>query len=445
MKQIIQRLIYVVFGLSIAFHLKAQTRSLTLDAIFQAAASGNKTIQVKLLEKTLTESTTAEVKSMLLPQIFFTSSYTYFLERPVIYLRDENQLPKANPVKYNGSLALDASINASYAITNPVAKAEIASTQIETDKKVQESKLFCEELAFQLSRLFYNTIFLKHQESVLLQSLERNKKALFDAKNLYLEGKALKTDTLNYMIDIQRLENGLSALANQIHINLLQIKRLCAFDLEMPIQLEGDLAIDSDIVTYIKNKEARENLLNERADIKLASLAIQSSQTDLKRYKSMYQPMLMSFAQYQVQSQADNFKLRAYTLPRTSLIGLKLQVPIYAGKRIQHQTSSAKLLSKKRELEKSELTDKAKAELSALTLRLSDEIKQWQTQQKSITAAQEAYQIIYERYQAGLSNRIELSDAELALTKSKLEEKSYLFSIKILETEIKKTLGKLNL
>lgn len=445
MKQIILKIIPVAIGLSIAFGLKAQTKSLTLDDIFRAAASGNKALQVKLLEKSMTESATSEVKSMLLPQIFLNSSYTYFLERPVIYLRDENQSPKVNPVKYNGSLALDASINATYAITNPAIKAEVKSMQIETDKKVQETKIASEEIAFQLSKLFYHSLFLKHQEFVLLQSLDRNKKALSDAKNLYLQGKALKTDTLNYTIAVQSIENGLSSLNNQIHINQLQIKRLCGFDLDMSFELQGDLSIESDIVNLINSKESLVNLLSERADIKLASLSIQSSQNELKRYKGMYQPMLMTFAQYQVQSQADNFKLRDYTLPRTSLIGLKLHVPIYSGKRLQYQTSSSRLLSKKRELEKLELSDKAKTEVSALGLQLSDEIKQWQTQQKNIAAAQEAYQIIYERYQAGLSNRIELSDAELALTKSKLEEKFYLFRIKMLETEIKKSLGKLNL
>ena len=100
---------------------------------------------------------------------------------------------------------------------------------------------------------------------------------------------------------------------------------------------------------------------------------------------------------------------------------------------------------KKNELEQIHLSEKIKTEQATLRLQLIDEIKKWRLQQKSIDAAQEAYQIIYERYQSGLSSRIELSDAELALTKSRLEEKSYIYKIKLIEIELKKSIGKLNL
>mgnify|MGYP001627366853 CR=1 FL=1 len=445
MKHIIYISIVINLVILCITKLNAQTKLLSIEDIFQAAATGNKDVQIKLLEKHQAESVKDETKSSMLPTVFLNSSYTFFTERPVIYLRDETLSPKANPVKYNGSLALDAAITANYNLTNSVVKKDIILANIETDKKDQEKNLVTEQLALQLSKLYYHTLFLKQQEKVLLQSIDRNKKALFDAKNLFYLGKSLKTDTLSYSIIIHQIQNSLSSLNNQIHINLLQLKQLCGYEENMNIDVKGDLAIDEDSINKLENDTSNDVSFSDRPDIKLATLSIQSSQNALKRFKALYQPALMAFAQYQVQSQADNFRFRDYTLPRTSFLGLKLQVPIYSGKRFHYQTNTTRIQLKKKELEHISLKEKIKTEQATLRLQLIDEIKKWQLQQKSIDAAQEAYQIIYERYQFGLSNRIELSDAELALTKSKLEEKSYAYRIKVIETELRKSFGKLNL
>lgn len=439
-------LTFIAFNLGILsfLTLNAQTKLVSIEDIFQAAATGNKDIQIKILEKNQAASIGNETKSARLPLVFLNSSYTFFTERPVIYLRDETLSPKVNPVRYNGSLALDASVHAKYTLTNAVIKKDILAAEIETRKKDEEKNLVAEELALQLSKFFYSTLFLKQQEKVLLQSLERNKKAFSDAKNLFHLGKSLKTDTLSYAIIIQQIENSITSLNNQIDINLLQIKQLCGYDDGIAIVLKGELSIDYNTINTLEKNDSSFSSL-ERPDVKLVSLSIQSSQNSLKRYKALYQPTLMAFAQYQVQSQADNFRFRDYSLPRTSFLGLKLQVPIYSGKRFQFQTNTVKIQLKKNELEQIHLSEKIKTEQATLRLQLIDEIKKWRLQQKSIDAAQEAYQIIYERYQYGLSSRIELSDAELALTKSRLEEKSYIYKIKLIEIELKKSIGKLNL
>ncbi len=56
-----------------------------------------------------------------------------------------------------------------------------------------------------------------------------------------------------------------------------------------------------------------------------------------------------------------------------------------------------------------------------------------------------SYNMISDRYQNGLSSRLELSDAELALTEAKMNEMNSIYRVKITKLKLDKALGVLQL
>ena len=84
-------------------------------------------------------------------------------------------------------------------------------------------------------------------------------------------------------------------------------------------------------------------------------------------------------------------------------------------------------------------------ELTTLKANSEDARNQWEIQQQNVQAAQINYTMMNDRYRYGLGSRLELTDAELALTKAKLDHLQATFSIRLIDLQVKRAMGILQL
>ena len=157
--------------------------------------------------------------------------------------------------------------------------------------------------------------------------------------------------------------------------------------------------------------------------------------------KAGFKPQLTAVAQYQVQNQADDLQTGNYRIPRTSFAGVRLTVPIYSGNRLKYKTTQAELTAKQNEIALSDLKNSIKTELVSLQARLKEAHDQWNIQQQNVKAAQINFNMMNDRYHHGLGSRLELTDAELALTKARLSNLQAVYTIRLLEFQSKKVMG----
>jgi outer membrane protein TolC len=154
---------------------------------------------------------------------------------------------------------------------------------------------------------------------------------------------------------------------------------------------------------------------------------------------------LWAVAQYQLQSQQDNLKIWDYGFPRTSFAGVRLSIPIYSGGRAKYKTAQSQFDMQQNDLAIAELKNGIQTELISLSANLQEAYNQWKIQQQNVDAAQINYTMMNDRYKNGLSNRLELTDAELALTKAKLDNLQSIYLIKLSEVQLQKAMGILRL
>ncbi len=84
-------------------------------------------------------------------------------------------------------------------------------------------------------------------------------------------------------------------------------------------------------------------------------------------------------------------------------------------------------------------------ELVTYSSNLQEAYNQWEIQQQNVTAAEISYSMMNDLYHYGLGTRLEFNDAELALTKAKLNNLQAVYTIKIFELQLKKSMGILQL
>lgn len=424
-----------------ANNIMAQTQELSLVQALQRASKGNRVLQMQLLESRKAAEAVKEAKSFLKPTVGLNSSYSIYAERPVIYLRNETTSPKVNDVKFGGRFAFDGAVTATYPILDPGTRSNIKLAGIHEAIAKETMKGTEEQLAMEISQLYLTIIFQKEEKQLLEQSLLRNQRALKDSRSLFMQGKNLKTDTLSNFISVQNLQAAISALDNNIHVYSLQLKQLMGIEEAIEFIYTDSMNTQSLVSDFLVSNSALPVAFDNRKDIKIYALQIDEANQQLNGIKASFKPQLSVIAQYQLQSQADNFRMKDYGLPRTSFAGVKLSIPIYSGGRLKYKTSQSALAIKQSELALAELMTKVKTELVSVSANLQEAYNQWQIQKQNVDAAQINYSMMNDRYRYGMGTRLELSDAELALTKAKLKNLESVYNIKILELQLKKSMG----
>lgn len=423
----------------------AQTKELNLQEALQLAAKGNRLLQVQALENRKAEAAVKEVKSFLLPSVTMNAGYNVYGERPVIYLRNESSLSKVNDVRYGGRFAFDGNITATYPILNSTLQSNIRIAGITEQIRKQETKNTEDELALNIAQLYLSMLLNKEQQIVLKQSMLRNERALQDSRSLFLQGKNLKTDTLSNYISVQNLKASISLLENNKKVMSVQFNQLLGLDDSTTFDLKGDFSgpLNENNLQDLNTRFAV--AIDNRKDVKIRSLEIEQSKELKEEAIASYKPQLWAIAQYQVQSQTDDFQFWNSSAPRTSFAGVRLSIPLYSGNRLKYKTAQSELSIKQNELALTELKSSIQTELVSLNANLQHAYNQWQIQQENVNAAQINYAMMNDRYHYGLGNRLELTDAELALTNAKLQALQSVFSIRLIEIQINKAMGLLSL
>ena len=433
--------IWIPLLLLSANNLSAQTKNLALDEAIQLARKGNRQLQIQALNNRVADEAVKEARSYLLPSVTANGSYSVYTERPVIYLRNETGSPKLDDVKYGGRYAFDGSITATYPLLKPVQQSNIRLAKINTLISREETKSTEEQLALQVSQLYLTVLLHQQQVQVLKQSLVRNELALKDSRSLFLQGKNLKTDTLSNYISIKNLEANISALENNIHVISTELKQLLAIDTEINIVYTDSLNVNDSRPTIDEGNTGLDLALNNRNDLKMQSLLVEQGKEKIDQERANFKPQLSAIAQYQLQSQADNLRIWNNGLPRTSFAGVRLNIPLYAGNRLKYRTTQAELSVKQNELALQEMKSSIHTELISLRANLDEAKRQWQIQEENVKAATINYTMMNDRYRYGLGSRLELTDAELALTKARLGNLQAVYAIRLAELQLMKAMG----
>jgi outer membrane protein TolC len=422
-----------------------QARTLSLKEAFTIASKANRQLLISKIEELKAEAVVTEARSNLSPNVSASGNYSFYTERPVIFLRNESSAKVVQGTKVGGRNNFSAAVVATYPLINLVFKSKIRTAGISERLQRKRTEDIESEIALEIGQQYLNVLLYKEQFALLTQSLERNERALKDSRSLFLQGKSLKTDTLQNFISVQNLHASISALQNNIDIQILQLKQLLALE-----ENENPELVDSlnQVIKYrmVQSKESSEDVaLNNRNDLKIHLLQMDIGREQLVGVKAEFKPNLTAIGSYQLQAQSDQFSFWNYNIPRTSFVGVQLNVPIYSGNKKQSKLHQQQFNMQQDEIMLRDMKGRIKTELSTVTSKVEEAHNQNKIHEQNVQAAGISYKMIKDRYQYGMSNRLELADAELALTQAKIDALASVYNIRVLELQLEKALGLLRL
>lgn len=289
-------------------------------------------------------------------------------------------------------------------------------------------------LAFQIATVYHQILFLQNVVTIQNAELSRINSHKAIVENQIKLGEALELDAMGLRIRVQNQETKITETETQIDklIDFLQTQ-------------SGQKGLKNQIKAIIQAKTANGNLEQHPAIVSLEAeksvfeqeIAIQSkaSTPTLVGSASLgvrngYLPRING----EVPAFEDDFKLN-------SLVGIKLTVPIYSGKRASMQQHLAKIQQERIAFQKEDTQTKLAYELRQGQANLNLIQDKLATQKNVIEQAKYAYQLGEARYKEGTIKQLELDQIQNLLEEAQLQEENFKFQFNLTQLDLLKTQG----
>ena len=297
------------------------------------------------------------------------------------------------------------------------------------------------ETAVAVTKAYYSVLVSNEQLSLLDANLQRLKKSLNDTEAFFKNGFVEK-------IDVDRL----SVLKNNLETERENVVRLLAlnvnllkFQMGMPVQSTLTLT-DSISALQMEPATVASDTTAYRSRIEYSLLETQKklNELDLKRYRSQYLPSLVAFGSTSKNFQSNNFsELFDKSFP-TTVIGLRLSVPLIAGGQKLYRVRSAKLEVMKTENTITNLKNAIDLEISQTQTTYTNGMRSLENQKRNMELAKDVLKVTRVKYEQGVGSSLEVTSAETALKESQNNYINALYDLLINKVNLDKALGRIN-
>lgn len=355
-------------------------------------------------------------KSLTLPTVTAGAQAAHYFWLPVFFGLDGNS--SKDKIAYGRFGGKDQAA-ATVAVVQPLYNAQAAPAlrSARLQEKLDKASLADQTvfIAAAVKQTYWQIVVLNERIRLQQESLGRNRKALEDAKSLLAQGRALRVDTLRAYTSVKNLEPDLLKLSYALEVGKLQLKALMGLDSLQEIQLTDSLVVPG-AAALPAEAEIYAEALKNRPDLQALALQPQIDDQQIRLAAAARKPSLNAVGQYQVQTQVNRFNYLEGYYPSVPFVGLQLSVPLFSGFSNVARIQQAKLSRQQSVLHRDNAYEQLKAQVRQVMADLQETTARIQTRLTVKETAQLSYDITQYRYARGVASRLELTDAELALT-----------------------------
>ncbi len=443
---VLKLLIFASLPLAFPLNLHAQVESVEmgLDEVLEYAFSHNPLLEQYRNQVDIAGLENKSANSGWLPQVGLISDYVQYFEQPVAIFPDFDD-PESGEfqevrtgVPYNAS----AVFSANQALFNNElfrAKAQAPDILKEADQSQEELKI---ELTVQVSTAFYEVLLAQEQVNLTKEDLNRQEKQLQDAKLLFEAGLTDQIDYKRALITLQNTRSALYQFEQDIEMSTARLKELMGmkgtYDINLKVSYDELLQeIHADTIQQLSPSDRVEySLLDTRKSLQ---------ESELRFHKRNFIPQLSAFYEYNFLFLGPVGSMlfdQTYTF---SLVGLRLNYPIFQGGKRNYDTRAAALRLRNLELAQDEVVNIINREHQEALSNYKKQLYQLNIQESNKQLAEEIYQVVSLQYEAGIKNFLEVIVAETDLRTSRINYYRSLFGVLTSKLTLQKARGELNI
>ena len=444
MKSRTMKLFTISFLLLFAAVANAQKiNSFTVQQAVDYAKQNSVQVKNALLDYQVQKQTNREITSVAYPQISASGNFNDYLVIPTSLLPAEiaggpagTYFPVKFGTKYNASGGFDVSqlLFDGQVFVGLIARG-VALKFYEKQTEITE-----EMINVNVQKIYYQLVVGKQQMTSVDANIGRFEKLLKDTKEIYKQGFAERLDLDKVSVQLNNLQTEKIKIQSQLDAGNAGLK----FLMNMP---QKELLLLTDSITEDKIKEnilADNYKYEDRKEYQFLTIAKQLNEFNVRRYKLSYLPVLSAFGNYSKNAQRQKFDFfKGGQWFTTSLIGLKLSVPIFDGFAKSSRVQKAKIEVQRTNNNIEQLKSSIDNDVAQARLKITASVVTMDNQKRNIELAEKVYNTTKIKYEQGLGNNQEIYNAQTELKIAQNNYYSALYDAIIAKIDYQKATGKL--
>lgn len=390
--------------------------TLSLSEVMSLAKANNKELKAAQLEIEKSDQQRVIARSAFLPKISLNAQANHYFQLPPFFGFGENEEQDKIPFgRLGGEDQFAAGITAVQPLFAPWASPATQHARLQQKQSVAAAQAKRTEVVAEIRKTYLMLLVLNERIKLQQESIARNKRALQDARSLFIQGKGLRVDTLRAFTAVKNLEPDLNKLSYAAETGSLQLRTLIGLD-SLPDFKPSDslqFLVTNDSKT---EEEIYEEIRSTNPELTLLTIQEELDKQQEKVTASYYLPVVSLVGQYQVQSQTNNFEYGNAHYPGSSFAGLQISIPLFTGFSTHAKVRQALLSKDKSSLLLKQRQQELRADVHGALSRSKEALLRLESTAVVKETAQLSYTIIQYRYKSGIASRLELTDAEFALS-----------------------------
>lgn len=419
-------------------------QALSLQEAVELAKKNNKQLRIDWEEVEKAEYTYREVRSSLLPQIYFNGSLqvknTTLPDGSIPKSIDfADQLLPDNSSEADSALAGGLSMLYNGMIPDKTQGVTSINGQIKMDQVLflggklingirvaskyrnlqkQKYQITENQVIFDITDSYQQVLLLKKVVEINQEALQLAREHLSRVDKMHDQGLVSDYDKLRADLEVSRLEPQLTEATNNYDLAMANFKRLIGSNHDEDIVLTTEFDITA-LPSYDLN-EAITTGLNNRIELKVTDIYREMMQVKYNAEKSNFLPNITFSADLTKFSASQDFSVSKNDFGTLYEAGIFMQIPLFTGLGNTSKKLNAKHDLRQAEYQKNNADDLVRLEITQNWLSMKHAQQNLKVYQKNLNLAEKGFQIAKSRFENQIGIQLEVLDAQTQLNAGKV-------------------------
>jgi outer membrane protein TolC len=423
----------------------APPRRLTIDDAVRLAMEKNSDLHSARLDVDRADARVQEAFGYALPSIDFSSRYVRTLKKPVFFFPDIFSSPprpeRTVTIAIGSNYSLDASFTARQILFNGTVFAGMGAASIYSSaaREVYRSKQL--ETVTNVKKAFFQTLLAKDALELMRSSLYNAESNLKNVNLLRQQGLLSEYDQLRATVAVENLRPAVIQSETNATLAIENLKATVGVDPSEtiePIGMMEYVPMDDSLIAA-----APSMLLDSNPSYAAVEKQVEVGKAFVLAERANYLPTIAAFGNYQFQAAKNSSNMSTNDLINSSQIGLTVTMNLFQGLQTNARVQQAQVDVRKGEEQRTSVERNLKIGLTSVIGNIRAARQRFEAQARTIEQAERGYKIVTTRFLSGAATQLEVNDAELALTQTKVNRIQALYDYLVASAELDRILGRL--
>ena len=410
-------------------------RKATLQEVINYALKNKPAVQQSLIDEEIGERDIKSALSGWLPQVNGNGTLNHNLKQQTQLLTTNGE---SSFLTFGGKNTSSLLLQADQQILNAglIQASKTAKYFRQQYKQTTENNKI--NTVVEVSKAFYDILTSKEQLNIISENISRLQKQYKDANAQYEAGLVDKTDFQRAQISLSNSKADLKRTQELLKSKYAYLRELIGYTANKEFDLaysegemEKNMLIDTNqMVSYPGRIEYR--LLQTQRELQRINTSYN---------KLSYLPSLSGFYNYGWNYQSQQFNQLYDQVFPSSVIGLKLSIPIFQGGKRTQEIKKSQLQEKRIDLDLLNARNQINTQYESAMATYKANLNDLNTSKANVEISRQVYNTIKLQYDEGIKTYLDLMTSETDLRTAQLNYLNALYSLLSSKLDVQQALG----